>query len=134
MLPLTEEEFKPHQCGKVCFICGKIFLQKLANNKNYRKVSDHCHYAGKYRGSAHSICDLKLNMHNGIPVAFHNGSKYDYHFTIKEQANKSERQFECFGKNTKKVKEEVTNIDKYGNENVVTILFKDLWQRYMKSC
>ena len=102
MLPLTEEELKPHQCGKVCYICSKIFLQKLANDKNYRKVSDHCHYTDKDRGAANSICDLKFNVHNEIPVAFHNGSKYDYHFTIKECANKFEGQFECFGENSKK--------------------------------
>ena len=35
---------------------------------NYRKVRDHCQYAGKYRGTAHSICNLKFNLPNEIPV------------------------------------------------------------------
>ena len=50
---------------------------------NYRKVRDHCHYAGEYRGAAHSICNLKFNVPNEISVVFHRGSNYDYHFIIK---------------------------------------------------
>ena len=33
-----------------------------ANDKNYRKVRDHCHFTGKYRGAAHSICNLRFNV------------------------------------------------------------------------
>ena len=32
-------------------------------------------------------------MPNEVPVAFHNGSNYDYHFIIKELTNEFERQF-----------------------------------------
>ena len=35
MLPLTKEELKSHQDAKVCYICVKRILQKLAKNKNY---------------------------------------------------------------------------------------------------
>ena len=61
------------------------------------EVRDHFHYTGKYRGAVHSICNLKFNMPNEIPVVFHNGSNYDYHFIIKELANEFEGQFECPG-------------------------------------
>ena len=44
-------------------------------------------------GAANSICNLKFNVSNKIPVVFHNGSNYDYHFIIKELANEFERQF-----------------------------------------
>ena len=30
------------------------------NNKKCHKVRDHCYYAGKYRGAAHDICNLKI--------------------------------------------------------------------------
>ena len=69
-LPLTKEELKLHQDAKVCYICGKRILKKFAKDKNYRKVIDHCHFTGKYRGAAHSICNLKFNMSNEIPVVF----------------------------------------------------------------
>ena len=61
MLPLTKEELKSHQD----VICEKRFLKKLANNKNYRKLVDHCHFTGKYRGAGHNICNLRFNVPNG---------------------------------------------------------------------
>ena len=54
------------------------------NNKNYHKLRDHCHYTGKYRGAAHDICNLRYKIPKEIPVMFHNGSTYNYHFIIKE--------------------------------------------------
>ena len=73
MLPLTKEEWKSHQYAKVCYICRKNFLKKFAKDKNYRKVRDHCHYTGRYRGASHSICNLKFNVPNEIPAVFHSG-------------------------------------------------------------
>ena len=55
MLPLTKEELKSHQDAKVCYICGNRFLKQIANDKNYQKFKDHCHYTGTYRDTAHSI-------------------------------------------------------------------------------
>ena len=72
--------------------------------KNHWKVIDHYHYTGKYRGTAHSICNSKLNVLYEIPVVFHNGSNYDYHSIIKELANKFEEKFECLGESTEKYK------------------------------
>ena len=37
-----------------------------------------------------------------IPVVFHNGSIYDYHFIIKELAKEFESNFECLGENIEK--------------------------------
>ena len=39
---------------------------------------------GEYRGAAHSICNLKYSVRKKVPVAFRNGSNYDYYFIIKE--------------------------------------------------
>ena len=94
------------------------------------KVGEHCLFTVKYRCVAQSFCNLKFNVPNEIPVVFHNDSNYDYHFIIKEFANKFNGQFECLGENTETytfsvpIEKEVTKIDKDGNEIVVTISYK----------
>ena len=70
-------------------------------DEKYHKVRDYCHYISKYRGQAHSVCNLRYKTPKEIPV-FHNGSKYDHHFIIKELVEEFERQFECLGENTEK--------------------------------
>ena len=41
-------------------------------------------------------------MPKEIPVVSHNGSTYDYHFIIKDLAEKFEGKIECLGENTEK--------------------------------
>ena len=130
MLPLTKEELKSRHDAKLCYICGKMFLKKLANDKNYR-VRNHCNFTGKYRGAAHSICNFKFNVSNEIPAVFYNGSNYDYNFIIKELANEFGRQLECLGENTENYKtisvpieKQVIKVDKEGIENIITISYK----------
>ena len=64
-----------------------IYVKKKWNEKNrfkiYQKVRDHCHYTGKVREAAHSICNLRYKVQNKIPVIIHHGSKYDSHFITK---------------------------------------------------
>ena len=64
-----------------------IFVEKnlkiLCKSINYWKIRDHCLYTGKYRGATNSICNLKVNVPNGIPAVFYNSSNYDYHVIIK---------------------------------------------------
>ena len=67
-----------------------------------RKVRDHCHYTGKYRGAAHSKCNLEYKILKEIPALFHNGSVYDNHFIIKYLAREFKGNFECLVENTKK--------------------------------
>ena len=86
----------------------------------------------KYRGAAHDICNLRSKTPIEIPLVFHNGSTYDYHFIIKELAEKFEGQlFECLGENTEKyitfsvpIKKQITKIDKDGNDKTVNISYK----------
>ena len=70
--------------------------------KKQQKVRDHCHYTGKYRDAAHNICILRYKVPKEIPVVFHNGSTYDYHFIIKKLVKEFEGNFECLGENTEK--------------------------------
>ena len=67
-----------------------IFVNKIEKrylkDKNYCQVRDHFHYTAEYRGAAHSICSLKYSVPKKIPIVFHNGSNYAYHFNIEELA------------------------------------------------
>ena len=99
MIPLTKEEKIHYNEQEICYICKKEFNEN--GEKNY-KVRDHCHYTGKYRGAAHNICNLRYKIPKEIPVVFHNGSTYDYHFIIKELVKQFDGNFECLGENTEK--------------------------------
>ena len=81
-----------------------IYARKnlIRTMKTNYKVRDHCHYTGKYRGAAHNICNLRYKIPKEIPVVFHNGSIYDYHFIIKELVKEFDGNFECLGENTEK--------------------------------
>ena len=67
-----------------------------------KKVRDHCHFTGKYRGAAHSKCNMNYKIAKDIPIVFHNLSSYDGHPIIKELANKFYGEYECLGENTEK--------------------------------
>ena len=83
MIPLPDKEYKSYKKQKLCYVSKKGFSTD-DDNKNYHKVRDHWHYAGKYRGTAHSICNLRYKTPKETPVVFHNGSTYDYHFTLRK--------------------------------------------------
>ena len=89
MILLTKKEEKKHNKQEVCYKCRKEFKAD-DSDKKYHKVRDHCHYSGKYRGTAHDICNLRYKIPKEIPVVFHNGSTYDYHFIIKNLAEEFE--------------------------------------------
>ena len=130
MIPLTKKEEKKHSKQEVCYICKKGFSTD-DSNKKYHIVRGHCHYTGKYRGAAHDFCNLRYEIPKEIPVVFHNGSTYDYHFIIKELAENFEGEFECLGENTEKyitfsvpIKKQITKKDKNGNDKITKILYK----------
>ena len=80
---------------KLCFICEKEFCIDT-------KARDHCHFTGKYRGAAHSICNFKHKVPTFIPVIFHNGSRYDNHLIIREISKDFNCNVKCSGENTEK--------------------------------
>ena len=104
MIALTEKEKESYKNQQLCHICEKEFCADNNNDeyKKMRKVSDHCHYTGKYRGVAHSKCNLEYAIVKEIPVLFHNGSAYDYHFIIKYLVREFKGYFECLVENTEK--------------------------------
>ena len=99
---LRNEQQKSFENPKTCQICKEKFEDKHDKDKKYRKVRDYGHYTGEYRGSAHTICNLKYSAHKEILIVVRNRFKYDYHFVIKEEAEEFEKEFTCLGstKNT----------------------------------
>ena len=127
MIPLINEGKESYKNQKICHICEKEFCIDEDNKKEFRKmqkVRDHCYYTGKYRGAAHSICNLNYKIANEIPVVFHNGSTYDYHFIIKQLAREFKCYFHCLGENTEKnitfsvpIKKVIDNDNKSDDDN-----------------
>ena len=78
---MTIEDEDNYQNSQYFWICN----EKI--NKDKDKVRDHCHITGKYRGAAHSKCNLKLKIPRKIPIIFHNLEGYDGHLIFRELNN-----------------------------------------------
>ena len=104
-LLLKDKEITLDESQKVCNICKEKFCyekNKKCEYGLYHKVRDHCHYTGKFRGTAHNIYNLRYKVPKKIPLEFHNGLTYDFHFIIKQLAENFKGQLECLGENTEK--------------------------------
>ena len=89
MIPLTKEEWREYDKATKCHICLEEFdVNEDETTKGNIKVRDHCHYTGKYRGPAHSNCNLRYKIPSYIPIVFHNLSGYDAHLFIRELGKK----------------------------------------------
>ena len=66
-----------------------------------KKVKDHCHYTGKFRGAAHSKCNLNYKVQKEIPVIIHDAT-YDTHFIINQLAIEFKVELNCIGNNMEK--------------------------------
>ena len=62
----------------------------MKKNIESDKFRDHCHLTGKYRGPAHSKCNINVthDQSNFIPFIFHNFSNYDCHMSLKKMVDK----------------------------------------------
>ena len=115
MEPQTKSKIKEYERATKCHICFKPFSEKK------RKVRDHCHYSGHYRGAAHFSCNLQCKIPSYIPVVFHNLAGYDAHLFIRELA-KNTTGMGVIAKNTEDCISFSTTvevdkyIDKEGNE------------------
>ena len=79
MTQKDEEDFKNIN---ICRFCEKEMISD--------KIRDHCHVTGKYRGAAHSKCNINVTQYqsNFIPFIFHNFSNYDSHMFSKKLVDK----------------------------------------------
>lgn len=96
---MCEYDIEEYENADVCFICGKGFDEK---DLNLRKVRDHDHINGKYRGAAHNICNLQYTKLNyTVPVIFHNLEGYDLHLFI-ESLSKYTKKYDIIPKSKEK--------------------------------
>ena len=80
-LVMTEDDEQCFITMDGCHICGEKYDEKDVHNR------DHCHITGKFRGSAHQECNLKLRIkpeNIKIPVIFHNLRGYNSHFIMQQ--------------------------------------------------
>ena len=99
MIELTECEKYKYDNAKYCHICKRIFVEA----KKHRKVRDHDHYTGKFRGAAHSICNLRYSTQRDIPVFFHNVTNYDFNLINSELTKEFRSELHCIPLNGQKV-------------------------------
>ena len=84
------------------------------------RMRDHCHLSGKFRGTAHEVCNLKYKVPKFFPVVFHNLSGYDSHLFITTLGNSKDDKLENYTKSfTKQV-----NVDKFVNKEGRTVNVK----------
>ena len=93
---MTREDKINYKKATHCHICE----EEIDKDEDI-KVRDHCHLTGKFRGAAHSICNLKFRLPKFYPVIFHNLSGYDSHLFIKN-LGKSEGKIDCIPNNEEK--------------------------------
>ena len=80
-LKMTENDKMCFKLMDKCHICDKEYTDKDLH------VRDHCHITGKFRGSAHQECNLKLRIKPEdikIPVVFHSLRNYDSKFIMQQ--------------------------------------------------
>ena len=78
---MTDEDEANFEAMNRCHICGNKYTDKDV------RVRDHCHITGKFRGSAHQECNLKLRIKSEdlkVPVIFHNLRGYHSHFIMQQ--------------------------------------------------
>ena len=83
MIPLTHEENNFYNEQEICYICKEKFCMDK-DDKDYinrKKVN----YTEKFRGAAHSKCNLNYKVQKEIPIIIHNAT-YDTHFIINQLA------------------------------------------------
>ena len=78
-----------------------VWIKMIKIIKIKKKVKDHCHYTGKFRGAAHSKCNLNYKVPKDIPIIIHNAS-YDTHFIINQLAEEFKGKLNSIGENMKK--------------------------------
>ena len=77
-MALTLDDKRDFYNSTSCHICGCEFRDKEP------RVRDHDHRTGKYRGAAHSTCNINYFANRYLPVVMHNLKGYAGHLLIQK--------------------------------------------------
>ena len=106
-LAMTQQDWAIHSTVDKCWVCdGPFKPYEQGDTEGVWKVSDHDHLTGKYRGPAHSKCNLSLRIdpyRTPIPVFFHNLKNYDSHHLISAIGRTEEKTTAVTDKNGKPI-------------------------------
>ena len=103
MIPLTNEGNKSYKKQEKCHTCKEKFCMDKddENYTNRKKIKGHSHYTGKFRGAAHSKCNLNHKDPKDIRIIIHNAN-YDTHFIINQLAEEFKGVINFTGENKEK--------------------------------
>ena len=111
---MNKNDWSQYNHAKTCYVCHKSFT------KENKRVRDHCHVSGKFRGAACNRCNLQLRLTHTIPVIFHNLRGYDSHLLLQE-----------LGRFEREINVIPNNMEKYMSFSVGTV--KQCWNFKSKS-
>ena len=79
---MTEENEEDYRSNNIRRFCEKEF--------SFKKLRDHCHLTGEYRGPAHNTCNIIVTQKQSsfIPYVFQKLSNYDCHLLFKQLVGK----------------------------------------------
>lgn len=133
-MDLDSFDREAHRAATDCHICKKPLLVDSYDKPTDMtmqvddRVADHCHITGKYRGAAHSDCNLQYRSKHGnhkvkIPVIFHNCRGYDSHLILGNFSNKryGDVSIGCIP----------NNMQKYISFNIDNLIFLDSMQYFI---
>ena len=77
-LVMTKKDNEDFEKSIKYWICDNVYVGGCV------KVRDYGYITGKYRGSAHRDCNIKVKLNHKIPIVFHNIKNYDSHLVMQE--------------------------------------------------
>ena len=75
---MTKKNNEVFEKSTKCWICDHVYVFGEV------KIRDYCYITGKYRGSAHSDCNINVNLNHKIPIVFLNLKNYNSHLIMQE--------------------------------------------------
>ena len=85
-LKMSPEEKEEFENSTICWLCEEPITEGATRDSMGENVRDHDHLTGKYRGAAHSKCNINCKQKSSsfIPIFFHNFSGYDCHLIFEQ--------------------------------------------------